>query len=356
MSLLVLLSRISRKGYLSLVEVFRSQAKKENTMVIKKRLSSMHLFLLFFFFFNAIGCNEDEYICEEFGWGEPIVYDQELTPFEGTVIYTGENEICEMTDFDTSTNRVLYNIIDSQLPWPVVSNNKTKVGINDTRNGVIGTFEFNIEDGSDIKLLLTPEGDLSEGIINWHPEHGYICVIKNIDNNDEIYTMSDSTTLKNLTNHMAWDDFPVADSQGSIYFFSLRKEEKEEEKGFVTIYKIDKNGSNLEKIMDLEEHKSQDFGCLHNGNFPTISPNDRYLVFNQFRDLFCLDLITNELINLTNTVDLYEAFAFFHPSDSERVFFSLRAGDGSGFCSIKIDGTEAQRHTWGNHRYGKFID
>lgn len=309
--------------------------------------------LLFCSLIIFISCNKNV-DCVEFEYGVPLKYDLELTPVSGTIIFKNSTNISAMKDFDTTQIKVLYKINSFLTPWPIISHNGRRVGINDSNNDILGTYEFDIDDGNNLNLILTPKGDLSEGVIGWNEETGYLCVIKNIDNNDEIYTMTDSTNLKNYTNHIAWDDFPVADSQGNIYFFSTREEGKNEEKSFVTIYRVDKNGDELTKILDLNEYKVKDFGCKHNGNFPAISPDDKYLVFNLDRDLYSYDLKEDELINITNTNDLYEAFAFFNPHDSERVYFSLRAGDGSGFCSVKIDGAEVQRHSWGNHSFGKF--
>ena len=72
---------------------------------------------------------------------------------------------------------------------------------------MVATYAMDAQTGNNVRQITRPEGDLPEGVLDWHSDGRLVCVTKNREGNAEIYLVKDRHNMTNLTQHKHWDFF-----------------------------------------------------------------------------------------------------------------------------------------------------
>ena len=256
-----------------------------------------------------------------------------------------DKSIYILTDF--KYKKKLITVEDGNITWPIYSPDGNRIAFTGTIKGVQATYTINAENGKDLKIITSPKGELHEGVLDWHTDGSLICVTKNLDGKAEIYTVIDSTNMKNITNHKHWDFFPLSHSENIISFWTSRDDSLKDSKqyDYQSVYTVNTDGSNLTKKFQISEMTNESVG---NGIFPAISPDGKTYVFMMNLDLYSINMDGSNLKNLTQSKDIGEYFPFFSTINNKRIFYSSHdtISPSLNIYSIDIEGNNKKQHTF----------
>ncbi len=160
-------------------------------------------------------------------------------------------------------------------------------------------------DGSNRKLVFKPKGKSPEGVLDWHKDLKLIFVMKSVDGNAEIYSVRDSTNIKNLTNLPSWEFFPAVFPDGRISFVSNMDEKKTVKNStFKNVYIMDPNTLAYKFLLSIEGMDMQSVSTT--GIFPNISPDGKLMCFTLGGDIYTIGTDGKNITNITNTPNLTE--------------------------------------------------
>ena len=228
-----------------------------------------------------------------------------------------------------------------------------------TVDGVRGTYIAD-SDGSNRELVLRPKGKSDEGVLDWHEELKLIFVLKNIDGHAEIYSVKDSSDLKNLTNSPSWEIFPTVFPDGRIAFFS-NIDEKDDVKNstFKNVYVYQPETSNFRYLFSIEGMNMEETVSTM-GIFPDISPDGKLMCFSLKGDIYTIDTDGKNIKNITNTPNLTEITPSFS-LDGKSILYSGSASAKNDFLSgnkpnmnlykINLFNLEIKQMTFGNSNF-----
>ena len=254
-----------------------------------------------------------------------------------------DKSIYLLTDFSEKTK--LITVEDGVTTWPVFSPDGKRIAFTGSVKGVLATYTMDAQTGDDIKQITKPEGDLPEGVLDWHSDGRLVCVTKNREGNAEIYLVKDSHNMTNLTEHEHWDFFPLSHPNGLISFWTSRDDPGAslKEYDYQSVYTVNSDGTGLKKRFQIEEMSNESVGS---GIFPAIAPDGKTYVFMMNQDLYKIKMDGTGLANLTNTKETSEMFPFFS-SDSGRVYFVSQKDDSAlNIFSIDLEGDDSKQHTF----------
>ncbi len=198
-----------------------------------------------------------------------------------------------------------------------------------------GNWEIYIMDnhGSNQKnLTVSPHNELFPSI---SPDGSRIAYVSEVDNNYDVWVMNaDGSDKKRLTYHEKLDDWPSWIEEGKRIVFDSDRS------GSWGIYVMNNDGSSQKVLIDTGVKEVD----------PTTSPFSRKIVFSRqmdsTRQLFSFDLISGEIIRLTNN-EMTNA----HPAMSrngDRIAFNA-GGEFWDIYVMDIDGSALKRLTSTTH-------
>lgn len=255
-----------------------------------------------------------------------------------------DKSIYLLTDFSKKTK--LVTVEDGTATWPIFSPDGKKIAFTGSVKGVVATYAMDAQTGNNIRQITRPEGDLPEGVLDWHSDGRLVCVTKNREGNAEIYLVKDRHNMTNLTQHKHWDFFPLSHPDGLISFWTSRDDPKANSKeyDYQSVYTVNPDGTNLKKRFQIKEMTNESVGS---GIFPAISPNGKTYVFMMNQDLYMIKMDGTGLANLTNTKEAPELFPFFSCEENDRVYFvSQEKGSALNVFSIDLKNHKKKQHTF----------
>ena len=211
--------------------------------------------------------------------------DAGVTSSENIIAYysPSDKSIYTLTDF--KSKRKLITVEDGNNTWPIYSPDGNKIAFTGKVNGVIGTYTMDSETGQNLKMIFRQNGKENDAVSDWHSDGSLIYTDKNRADNAEVYTVIDSTNMRNLTNHEAWDFWPLSHSNDMISFWTSRDDTNKDSKqyDYQSVYTVNTDGTNLTKRFQIEEMTNESVGI---GIFPAISPDGNTYVFMMNLDLY----------------------------------------------------------------------
>ena len=228
-----------------------------------------------------------------------------------------------------------------------------------TVDGVRGTYIADA-DGSNRELVLKPKGKSDEGVLDWHKDLKLIFVLKNIDDQAEIYSVKDSLQLKNLTNSPSWEIFPTIFPDDRIAFFSNIDENGDVKNStFRNAYVYNPDSSDFKPLLSIEGMDMEETVSTM-GIFPDISPDGKLMCFTLKGDIYIIDTDGKNMKNLTNTSDLTEITPSFSP-DGKSILYSGSANAKNDFLSgnkpnmnlykINLETLQKKQLTFGEYNF-----
>ena len=203
-----------------------------------------------------------------------------------------------------------------------------------TLNGVNGTYTAD-QKGQNKKLVLEPKGDAHEGVLEWHPDLGLIFVMKNIDGNAEIYSVTDSLNLTNLTNLPTWEFFPALFPDGRISFVSNMDEAQNSQPTFKNVYVYNPDSSSYKFLLSMEGMSIESMSGT--GIFPDISPDGQLMCFTLDGDIYTINIDGTNMKNITNTAEKTELTPSFSLDGAYIVFSGSSNSESENFNLFKIN-------------------
>ena len=255
-----------------------------------------------------------------------------------------DKSIYLLTDF--SQKKKLVTVEDGTATWPIFSPDGKKIAFTGSVKGVVATYVMDSQTGKNIKQVTTPEGDLPEGVLDWHSDGRLVCVTKNREGNAEIYLVKDRRNMTNLTQHKHWDFFPLSHPNGLISFWTSRDDPRAEtmEYDYQSVYTVKPDGTQLRKRFQIKQMTNKSVGS---GIFPAISPKGNTYVFMMNLDLFKIKMDGTGLTNLTNTKETPDMFPFFSGAKNDRVYFvSQKKGSTFNIFSVDLNSNQRKQHTF----------
>ena len=272
--------------------------------------------------------------------------DAGVTSSENIIAYysPSDKSIYTLTDF--KSKRKLITVEDGNNTWPIYSPDGNKIAFTGKVNGVIGTYTMDSETGQNLKMIFRQNGKENDAVSDWHSDGSLIYTDKNRADNAEVYTVIDSTNMRNLTNHEAWDFWPLSHSNDMISFWTSRDDVIEDNKknDCQSLYTVNIDGTNLTKRFQIKEITNE---TQANGLFPAISPDGNTYVFMMNLDLYSINMDGSNLKNLTKSDSIGEYFPFFSDKEENRIYFCSEDTISSGLniYSIDLEGNNKKQHT-----------
>ena len=270
--------------------------------------------------------------------------DSGVTASENIIAYysPSDKSIYTLTDF--KSKRKLITV--EEIMWPIYSPDGNKIAFTGKVNGVIGTYTMDSETGQNLKMIFRQNGKENDAVSDWHSDGSLIYTDKNRADNAEVYTVIDSTNMRNLTNHEAWDFWPLSHSNDMISFWTSRDDTNKDSKqyDYQSVYTVNTDGTNLTKRFQIEEMTNESVGI---GIFPAISPDGNTYVFMMNLDLYSINMDGSNLKNLTKSDSIGEYFPFFSDKEENRIYFCSEDTISSGLniYSIDLEGNNKKQHT-----------
>jgi Tol biopolymer transport system component len=255
-----------------------------------------------------------------------------------------DKSIYLLTNFSKKTK--LITVEDGSATWPIFSPDGNRIAFTGSVKGVMATYAMDARTGRKVKQITKPEGDLPEGVLDWHTDGRLVSVTKNREGNAEIYLVKDSSNMTNLTKHKHWDFFPLSHPDGLISFWTSRDDPNANSKeyDYQSVYTVNSDGTNLRKRFQISEMTNESVGS---GIFPTISPDGKTYVFMMNHDLYKIRMDGTGLINLTNTKDTAELFPFFPCEENDRVYFVSQTKETAlNIFSMDLKNRKKTQHTF----------
>ena len=272
--------------------------------------------------------------------------DAGVTSSENIIAYysPSDKSIYTLTDF--KSKRKLITVEDGNNTWPIYSPDGNKIAFTGKVNGVIGTYTMDSETGQNLKMIFRQNGKENDAVSDWHSDGSLIYTDKNRDGNAEVYAIIDSTNMRNLTNHEAWDFWPLSHSNDMISFWTSRDDVIEDNKknDCQSLYTVNIDGTNLTKRFQIKEITNE---TQANGLFPAISPDGNTYVFMMNLDLYSINMDGSNLKNLTKSDSIGEYYPFFSDKEENRIYFCSEDTISSGLniYSIDLEGNNKKQHT-----------
>ena len=270
--------------------------------------------------------------------------DSGVTASENIIAYysPSDKSIYTLTDFKSKKKLITVE----EMMWPIYSPDGNKIAFTGKVNGVIGTYTMDSETGQNLKMIFRQNGKENDAVSDWHSDGSLIYTDKNRADNAEVYTVIDSTNMRNLTNHEAWDFWPLSHSNDMISFWTSRDDVIEDNKknDCQSLYTVNIDGTNLTKRFQIKEITNE---TQANGLFPAISPDGNTYVFMMNLDLYSINMDGSNLKNLTKSDSIGEYFPFFSDKEENRIYFCSEDTISSGLniYSIDLEGNNKKQHT-----------
>ena len=270
--------------------------------------------------------------------------DSGVTASENIIAYysPSDKSIYTLTDFKSKKKLITVE----EMMWPIYSPDGNKIAFTGKVNGVIGTYTMDSETGQNLKMIFRQNGKENDAVSDWHSDGSLIYTDKNRADNAEVYTVIDSTNMRNLTNHEAWDFWPLSHSNDMISFWTSRDDVIEDNKknDCQSLYTVNIDGTNLTKRFQIKEITNE---TQANGLFPAISPDGNTYVFMMNLDLYSINMDGSNLKNLTKSDSIGEYYPFFSDKEENRIYFCSEDTISSGLniYSIDLEGNNKKQHT-----------
>ena len=270
--------------------------------------------------------------------------DSGVTASENIIAYysPSDKSIYTLTDFKSKKKLITVE----EMMWPIYSPDGNKIAFTGKVNGVIGTYTMDSETGQNLKMIFRQNGKENDAVSDWHSDGSLIYTDKNKADNAEVYTVIDSTNMRNLTNHEAWDFWPLSHSNDMISFWTSRDDVIEDNKknDCQSLYTVNIDGTNLTKRFQIKEITNE---TQANGLFPAISPDGNTYVFMMNLDLYSINMDGSNLKNLTKSDSIGEYYPFFSDKEENRIYFCSEDTISSGLniYSIDLEGNNKKQHT-----------
>ena len=270
--------------------------------------------------------------------------DSGVTASENIIAYysPSDKSIYTLTDFKSKKKLITVE----EIMWPIYSPDGNKIAFTGKVNGVIGTYTMDSETGQNLKMIFRQNGKENDGVTDWHSDGSLIYTDKNRADNAEVYTVIDSTNMRNLTNHEAWDFWPLSHSNDMISFWTSRDDVIEDNKknDCQSLYTVNIDGTNLTKRFQIKEMTNE---TQANGLFPAISSDGNTYVFMMNLDLYSINMDGSNLKNLTKSDSIGEYYPFFSDKEENRIYFCSEDTISSGLniYSIDLEGNNKKQHT-----------
>lgn len=270
--------------------------------------------------------------------------DSGVTASENIIAYysPSDKSIYTLTDFKSKKKLITVE----EIMWPIYSPDGNKIAFTGKVNGVIGTYTMDSETGQNLKMIFRQNGKENDAVSDWHSDGSLIYTDKNRADNAEVYTVIDSTNMRNLTNHEAWDFWPLSHSNDMISFWTSRDDVIEDNKknDCQSLYTVNIDGTNLTKRFQIKEITNE---TQANGLFPAISPDGNTYVFMMNLDLYSINMDGSNLKNLTKSDSIGEYYPFFSDKEENRIYFCSEDTISSGLniYSIDLEGNNKKQHT-----------
>jgi len=270
--------------------------------------------------------------------------DSGVTASENIIAYysPSDKSIYTLTDFKSKKKLITVE----EIMWPIYSPDGNKIAFTGKVNGVIGTYTMDSETGQNLKMIFRQNGKENDAVSDWHSDGSLIYTDKNKADNAEVYTVIDSTNMRNLTNHEAWDFWPLSHSNDMISFWTSRDDVIEDNKknDCQSLYTVNIDGTNLTKRFQIKEITNE---TQANGLFPAISPDGNTYVFMMNLDLYSINMDGSNLKNLTKSDSIGEYYPFFSDKEENRIYFCSEDTISSGLniYSIDLEGNNKKQHT-----------
>ena len=267
--------------------------------------------------------------------------DSGVTTSENIIAYysPSDKSIYTLTDFKSKKKLITVE----EIMWPIYSPDGNKIAFTGKVNGVIGTYTMDSETGKNLKMIFRQNGKENDGVTDWHSDGSLIYTDKNRADNAEVYTVIDSTNMRNLTNHEAWDFWPLSHSNDMISFWTSRDDANKDSKqyDYQSVYTVNIDGTNLTKRFQIKEMTSESVA------FPAISPDGNTYVFMMNLDLYSINMDGSNLKNLTKSDSIGEYYPFFSDKEENRIYFCSEDTISSGLniYSIDLEGNNKKQHT-----------
>jgi Tol biopolymer transport system component len=272
--------------------------------------------------------------------------DSGVTASENIIAYysPSDKSIYTLTGF--KSKKKLITVEDGNNTWPIYSPDGNKIAFTGKVNGVIGTYTMDSETGQNLKMIFRQNGKENDAVSDWHSDGSLIYTDKNRADNAEVYTVIDSTNMRNLTNHEAWDFWPLSHSNDMISFWTSRDDVIEDNKknDCQSLYTVNIDGTNLTKRFQIKEITNE---TQANGLFPAISSDGNTYVFMMNLDLYSINMDGSNLKNLTKSDSIGEYYPFFSDKEENRIYFCSEDTISSGLniYSIDLEGNNKKQHT-----------
>jgi len=270
--------------------------------------------------------------------------DSGVTASENIIAYysPSDKSIYTLTDFKSKKKLITVE----EMMWPIYSPDGNKIAFTGKVNGVIGTYTMDSETGQNLKMIFRQNGKENDAVSDWHSDGSLIYTDKNRADNAEVYTVIDSTNMRNLTNHEAWDFWPLSHSNDMISFWTSRDDVIEDNKknDCQSLYTVNIDGTNLTKRFQIKEITNE---TQANGLFPAISSDGNTYVFMMNLDLYSINMDGSNLKNLTKSDSIGEYYPFFSDKEENRIYFCSEDTISSGLniYSIDLEGNNKKQHT-----------
>ena len=270
--------------------------------------------------------------------------DSGVTASENIIAYysPSDKSIYTLTGFKSKKKLITVE----EMMWPIYSPDGNKIAFTGKVNGVIGTYTMDSETGQNLKMIFRQNGKENDAVSDWHSDGSLIYTDKNRADNAEVYTVIDSTNMRNLTNHEAWDFWPLSHSNDMISFWTSRDDTNKDSKqyDYQSVYTVNTDGTNLTKRFQIEEMTNESVGI---GIFPAISPDGNTYVFMMNLDLYSINMDGSNLKNLTKSDSIGEYYPFFSDKEENRIYFCSEDTISSGLniYSIDLEGNNKKQHT-----------
>ena len=270
--------------------------------------------------------------------------DSGVTASENIIAYysPSDKSIYTLTDFKSKKKLITVE----EIMWPIYSPDGNKIAFTGKVNGVIGTYTMDSETGQNLKMIFRQNGKENDAVSDWHSDGSLIYTDKNKADNAEVYTVIDSTNMRNLTNHEAWDFWPLSHSNDMISFWTSRDDTNKDSKqyDYQSVYTVNTDGTNLTKRFQIKEITNE---TQANGLFPAISPDGNTYVFMMNLDLYSINMDGSNLKNLTKSDSIGEYYPFFSDKEENRIYFCSEDTISSGLniYSIDLEGNNKKQHT-----------